>query len=438
LKLLGNPLNPSSLSSAIATEKANLPHTSSAILALVYHFIAIYRGTESFVLSKFDSFIANIVAVSGNFSSYLHFLLSISIFLVGKKELLRVVGPTTFEEEPKVSAGATANLAFWLVILGIFVYFPILGEFEKWAREHPDIAARVESGIVMVEEISGEYYQPGTSRKIAQIKLQTISQIRKDAVERLEKSIDVAFDKMEANVDNFLDWYYSLPAEFVRTVKLVTGKLESYLEKELCERLTVNNPFSGVNQEIDKILANYEEVKNELDSKIREILEKNRVQVSPGEEVEVVKRVSLDDVFTLEFPEEVINFKERLAGGSVSGAVSGVIIGRIVAKKLTAKLVSKGILKSAAKSLLKVAEKKAVGKLIGSFLGVVVGGTTAGPVGAIVGAAAGFAVGLVVDKVFLEVEEALDRDKFKQEIISQLEELREEYKEMVRKSFGAD
>lgn len=53
----------------------------------------------------------------------------------------------------------------------------------------------------------------------------------------MEGQVDRAFDRMEQNVDGYLDWYYSLTAEYVRLAKLLTGDIEGYMEQKLSEHI---------------------------------------------------------------------------------------------------------------------------------------------------------------------------------------------------------
>jgi len=89
--------------------------------------------------------------------------------------------------------------------------------------------------------------------------------------------------------------------------------------------------------------------------------------------------------------------------------------------------------KAVAKLLGKRVGSKAVSALIGATTGAAAG-SGGGPLGMVIGALIGLAVGILTDEALLKLEEALDRDKFRQEIISSLEELRQEYKEMIRAS----
>ena len=196
LKLFGNFPDYPSLSFAIEIEKERIPFTTSGVLALAYHIAAIYQGAKSFIVSKIYNLFGVLIFVGGGFSIYLHFLLSISVFLLGKKELKRIVGPIALTEKPEIQRSEVAKLVFWLVILGIFTYFPILANIETVARNNSEIVSRLEEKILKVEEISGKYYRVGTVAETSQLKLKTLSMLKEETRRELEAEVDYAFDKM--------------------------------------------------------------------------------------------------------------------------------------------------------------------------------------------------------------------------------------------------
>jgi hypothetical protein len=93
-----------------------------------------------------------------------------------------------------------------------------------------------------------------------------------------------------------------------------------------------------------------------------------------------------------------------------------------------AKIVSKGIFKAAGKALSKVAISKVAGTAGGAAIGAAIGSVVPGA-GTIVGGVIGGALaGVFVDKVLLELEEAISREDFRMEILNSIRESRDEFK----------
>jgi len=179
---------------------------------------------------------------------------------------------------------------------------------------------------------------------------------------------------------------------------------------------------------------------------VSEILKRNRIKINEvsteGKKIKVVKEVSIDNLFDLQPPQEIISFKTRLLAGSATGIAGvgiggyiGAKMGKAIATKIVEKIVKKGTLKLAAKAITKILGKIATKTTIGAAIGGAIGSVVPGAgtaVGAVAGAAIGAAIGIATDKLLLELEEAMNREKFKNEIISAIEEVRNEYKGIIK------
>ena len=84
------------------------------------------------------------------------------------------------------------------------------------------------------------------------------------------------FPRIDRNVDNYLDWYYSITAEYIRLWNLMAGNIEEHLKEKLNEYLMKNVNFQKaegiVNRfsaESDKIIAQLT-ILNELAKKLSE------------------------------------------------------------------------------------------------------------------------------------------------------------------------
>ena len=444
LKLFIHPHPYLSLEEAISVARAKIPLTTSAFLTQIYQLATLYIGAKNYIAYKLYSISGLPIFLIGGTAIYLNFLLSVAVFIIGKREIMRALAPVVITENPKISPNEVFKLSLIATIFLMF-YFPLLSQLEEEALNHPKVVKHLESYVLKVEKIGENYFRQGTLAEIRRLKLTTISEFRRDAIERLESKIDEVFDRAEENVDDFLDWYYSLKAEYLRTIKLLSGEIKSFLAEKMREKIFENASISEFEEEFYNVLRDYEKLKYRYLSEVERILEKNKVVPSPHQKIQVVKSVpSVDEIFTLEFSDELIDLKTRLTGSAFAGgagAYAGFRLGEQLTKKLLIKLSERGILDTAAKAIIKVFGKRLGSKLAGALTGGAAGAIACsggGPIASAVcgalGAAGGLISSLLADKALLSLEEVLERDKFKQEIISSLEEMRREYKELIRQS----
>ena len=148
--------------------------------------------------------------------------------------------------------------------------------------------------------------------------------------------------------------------------------------------------------------------------------------------VDVTLTASLEDILQLSFHQDFILAARRFLGAGAAGSAVGTGVATIVAQKVTAKLIAKTTLKLAAKAPIKVLEA-----LLSKVAASAVGGGTVGSVapgvgtavGVIVGALVGLGAGVMIDSALLELEEFMNRDDFKREIIFAIRAARREFEE---------
>ena len=287
--------------------------------------------------------------------------------------------------------------------------------------------------IETVEKIGDDYYRPGTAEQIEQAYLNSISELE-TSINELRMAADNGFQHMAENVEEYLDWYYSLPAEYERILALATGVLEEWMAEKLQTYLMKGNAFGPVQESIEKALQKNEQLRTEYLKKVDQILAESRVQPITAQ-VEIIKHSSLNALKEPPSHSVIVNMENRLliSGGiGTAGAVTGAIAG-----KVTAKVAGKGVIKFGAQALVKVTAGKVAGALGGTAAGAATGaalgsvfpgiGTAIGAVlGGVIG---GITVGLSVDKLLLILEETFSRDEFKYQILEAIEEARLEFKD---------
>lgn len=243
---------------------------------------------------------------------------------------------------------------------------------------------------------------------------------------RLIASIETGFDAMRANVPGFLDWYYSLGAEYLRTASLMIGSGDDYLKSQIESHLAAGNPFLQANAELSALVA-ARDLTAELDAPRREILADCGSDIPQDGVIVIVTAERLDERLDLPLLADRISFQTRLSTSSFAGLAAGV--GVAVLAKLGAKLVVSSVFKAAAAALAKIAGSKALSFLGGVGAGALGGGTVgsvlpgAGTIaGSVIGGIVGGAAVMVgVDFAMIKLEEEISRDAFEAEILAAID-----------------
>jgi hypothetical protein len=429
------------LEATIAAKRLHLvAHAGSAIVEEALQVFTAVAGVKDFAHGKLDKLpwlVPWLLNAFGGLVIFYNACAMLACLAIPLTEYRRVFGPLSEEPSPPiVGNGRIATVSFFVTVLTLLVYVPLVTSAENSFRQSPEWAhsrERLEALIVTkVDEIDGVIYQQGTIEQIEAAKAKAFRSVSL-AVDTLEKAMDEGFQKMEGNVDGYLDWHYSLPAEYGRIFRLLTGSFESYMEERLAEHLYKSDPLKNASKAIDDVVKANDAALSDYQAAVKKILGDRRLDVLDVPNL-AVRKTSMRDVLTLPEHPEVIVLRGRLTSSAVAG-FGGVVVGTMIGKKVAGKVASKGVMKIAAKAVAKALASKttamegaAGGAVIGAAAGSVIPlvGTAAG---AVIGAAVGgIATTVAVDKTLLILEEQLSRKKFKDEILGSIAEAKKEWK----------
>ncbi len=427
------------LSAALAAAQADVADIDSSVaLATLAQFLALFEGTKTY-------FLANLSATSGDlvfwaavldFWMVCYFLNRVlSVALMPRAEWRRVFGPLWDEREapvltPRRLAVACALFTFVTLFIGV----PLLSSVETQVRARPELQQAFAGARLRVERIGEEYFAPGTiaalerSRRVALARLDV-------STANLRQKTDAAFAAMAGNVDVYLDWYYSLGAEYARIGHLLTGDLEDYMARKFAETLAQEDALREVENALAASLVNSAEANALYERLVAGLMTQNRIDVS-GQQLDVIQTIALTDVLVPPEHTELLGVQNRLlasSGGAVAGFIGGAIAGKLVAK-----VVTKSSFKLATQAVAKLVAKKAAGTGLGAGAGATAGGAIGSVVpglgtalGALIGGVlGGLAVGVGIDAALIEFEEAVGRDAFRAELLQALDEAKREYLEL--------
>ncbi|MBD3398072.1 hypothetical protein GF413_03265 [Candidatus Micrarchaeota archaeon] len=424
-----------SLTEAIDSQKAITSEVrGTALVIAISDYLAFYNGAKDFALGSLaalDNKAALIIYAIGGFVLFYNACVILSSFMVPAVEYRRILNPLSNTPDPppipRLRIGVATGI---LTVLTLFIYIPLFATLEYWVRDHFEI---VVGPIKELEMIGDRLVKAGTVEKIKEIEIETLQKAQASVAE-LEQRADRAFDQMERNVEPFLDWYYSLPAEYARIGAMLFSDLEIYIEKQLTHFLTQGKAFNQLEESIWRTVSKNKAIEREHKEKVKELIEKNQV-IADTNNVKVVNRISANEAIEGILIKNKINFGTRLtAAGAGAGVATTAITAMVISKSM-----GKAALKQAAKVMAKVVSTRVVGPLAGGAAGAAAGATIGSFVpiignaaGAVIGGViGGLATGATIDKMILMVEERLNREEFRGALIKSINQARQEFKSQI-------
>ena len=419
--------------------------SASALVREALHWAGYFDGLKAYALGNLgspDGLAAWLIMglLVGNYVLLYYACVAVSCFRIPRAGFVRArLAPRSTEDVFKVAAVATFLIPF--------IYFPVLAQLEAFVSQSPhavDFRTKAQEKItpivrLVVEQIDGVHYQEGTLEQIARARSEAALPVGA-AAEHLRREVDAAFDRLETEaVDEYLDWYYSLPAEWGRLLKLLAGgaeRLEAHLTEKVRETFEQEKWYAGINSAFERLMAADEEARKAYEQTVRAILERNRVgsQQLQGAEIDVASIASLDDILTPSFHQDFVPAAHRFLGASGGGAAVAGGVGTIIAQKVKTKILAKLVLKVAAKAPLKALVSKVGSAAASAAIGAAAGSVVPGlgtAIGAAGGAVVGLGAGVAIDGVLLELEEALSRDDFRRELVIAIREARREVEDQM-------
>lgn len=342
--------------------------------------------------------------------------LALSGVSLSRDELRRTIGDGVHSSNKPPSIGP-ANAAVWAAVAVVLIgsYFQLLAYANQVAKnEDSPLAIRP---MEPCEKIDGITYHINTLKAVESVIALTTPKLNAVGLNACHQLTQLDTN-IATGVDDYLNWYFSLGADYARLAMVLSGDVDLFLQSK------VNELVMGKLQNDDafkKLQAAYESQwmqLHEAGGAIQRVLNENRLDiVDRGCKV-------VSDTSTRQMSLHLDVAKARLTTSAAVGLIGGVF-----ASKLTAKVMTKSSVKISSKVLLKAVAKKAAGKAGGALAGAGVGagigsvvpffGTA---VGAVVGAVVGAAVGVGIDIAALAVEEGLTRDSMRKDLIDSVTE----------------
>ncbi len=219
---------------------------------------------------------------------------------------------------------------------------------------------------------------------------------------KINTQIDGFFDQVENNVDKFLDWHYSIKGDYSELALFAAKKTglsaEDAVANVLQEKLLGKDYKKRLDAITKRLSKTYASLLNQHEKFVSETVLK-------GVDTDLSQNAKILDTLG----DEVARKLKTNFTGAI-GATAGVS-GLAIVAKLTPKLVAK----------------------IGAKLGAKVGGKFLAKIGIAVG---GVLSALGADVAFNYIDEWLHRDKFKKEILNNINEVKENLKNNYKQQFN--
>ena len=427
------------IASAIAAREAAASELSGSILAAgAADWMAVHSGIRAYAAGQAGQADITLLSIAAVFLGGCIFLYNaanlMAACIVSGQELKRIVRPFS----PDAGAGgsvrstrfpAVASAAGICVALFATAFFLA----ETRIAAHPDplekSAAAREKIVVYAERIDHHYVRPGTITQLTSYRMDMGRDLDR-MVRELETEIHLAFDDMTDRVDDFLDWYYSLSAEYARILHLAAGSAGVHFSEKLAYHLKTEAHFDALRGRAGRLAQAENDAGEQLHKISRILIRQNRIHPDENAAVEVSR-----SIITTDLPDhgDQIGFGVRMGSASAASA-GGLLAGGCAGRAITAGVVRKTGARAAARVVFRFGGARVAGKGGGASAGAAAGaavgsvlpgaGTAAGLVaGGAIGAVAG---GLLADRALLAAEESMSREAFRTEIVGAIEALRME------------
>jgi hypothetical protein len=416
-----------SLAEAIESVKAKGAGLQGSALAReASQLVALVQGTKAYALGQLgmaDALWALVLHGLAGLVIFYNACVMLSCLLIPRREYRRIFGALTdADAPPSLPPDRITRVAVIAAAVSLLVYLPLMFALEGWVSRGPISERRQSAEAVVIprlEQIGEALFREGTIAELNRASIEAIQRV--DAhLDAVESSLDEAFKLLEANVDDYLDWHYSLRGEYVRLGALVSRDIEGYISRKLQEYLEQGDAFGAIQETLDAALSEFDRGSREYGQLAAEIMERNRVAAAPPR-FELVGHASGQDLLNLSHV--IDRFRDRLKGATTTAGVMTAYVARRVLLRAT----GQNTLKAAARAMTRAAAGRAAGGRAGAGLaGAAVGSVVPG-VGTAAGGIAGFVGAWVgTDWALLKIDEYRNRETFRTDLISAIHQAREE------------
>jgi hypothetical protein len=249
-------------------------------------------------------------------------------------------------------------------------------------------------------------------RLIAKLDKQVDGERRKamhDVDTSVEDGLERLFSDVEKGVDSYLDWYFTVFGEYQRLAAVFTEDLAAAMRDQLEEHLFATSDF-------DNQLVH-------LDREVQQDSAERFAAMAPHLNAELDKAPCDIGGFVPAPLTQLDRDALRASAAATGGVGTGIVVSKALAKKTAAavagKLAAKKSFQTGAALTSKALAKKGTSSLLSAGLGTALCAPS-GPVAIVCGVTAGLVTWLTVDKALVELDEALNREEMRSDLLEAL------------------
>lgn len=411
-----------SLSDALAKHQSIFAECNA--VTLLYKYASYISAAKSFFIcelskSNVDNVSQFILILFLTMANYTSLVFLLAFFSIPLKEYKRIFKQkTVYSLEIPSLNGVEFFLSSFICILLLGIYISFFVAFDRYSRssEFVNFEQKASSTIENTVFRIGDDFYAG-SIMAARDKIDAIYGARlEDARRRLLEANSMMCDIMRRNVDTFLDWYYSLPAEYARLGNTLIGNGEQYLQERMTEYIGMNLEMAGRSEAEQSLVS----IQKEWEQKLNDLLEDDKYKVVAPQgratNVTIPKTTFLQSALK---HSDLITIQYRFGASAGAAAIAGGVAASVIAKpagKMAATAIAKLFAAKTATGTIGSVGGAAIGASVGSVVPVV--GTAAGAVvGGFIG---GITTWLATDAIVLKLEEIISREDFRHDIIEEI------------------
>ena len=402
-----------------AASPSTLASEAGMLTALVDGF-AIYGASRAAEVSTAGYLALKIVLVVSAFGGIAGLLSLCSLEWAELKRVFLPLEVVTHPDAPRTLVKRNVVMAVLLPVVLVALYGGAdyaaarAVQTEEYSAAQHFVRDQVDLAVYVLD---GTYYDHQAVQSLLQEARLEAAALAEDAQATLVPLINASYDARVANVDSYLDWYYSLPADYERLLRLITGSVEEFVEGQFVEHIEAGIDDSAFEEQ----LQGYWDRARALEDELTERLSAYEIPDVPAW-LPVIKEDLATDFLekTLEPSEQLVSAGQRLLVSAGAGALAGKGVS-VAARHLVAKASEKSFIKMVVSEITSRLGSRAVGSAVGGAVG-----TVGGPLGVAAGIVAGGAVGVGVDYGLLKWDELWNRDSYKDEVVQTIEEARTE------------
>ncbi len=321
----------------------------------------------------------------------------------------KIISEVIEEKEIPKKGMSKGEKLFWVVIIFFTIVYVVISILAS--NNLKDLITENTKASVLKEYVT-KYLPDDTIKnnisKGESIINKKLNEDLDDINSQIDKEVDELFVSIEKNVDTYLDFHYSVYGEYSELLSLAANDLTKDIQNKL-----FGAEFNQVFEDkINKINLSY---KKKIEDHIQLI---NDIGIEGVDKD--LNNASLEYMIN-----DIENFRNVILGKSL---LVGTATGTKVALAISARIAAKSLTKATTKVALKTASKVSTSGTAAAA------GLWCGPLFWVCSPVAATTAWFATDAVVASADEMLNRDDFKNEIMSSLNESKNEIKYNLKKS----